>query len=152
QLRIAAGEPLPFRQEELRCDGHAVEARVCAEDPAADHAPSAGRLNRLDWPGDTPGVRVDAGFFTGDLVPSEYDSLLGKVVSHAPGRPLAIERLARALEEVRLVGVRGNAEWLARVLRHPDFVRGEVSTRFLEAHAADLAVAVGAAPQSACLA
>jgi 3-methylcrotonyl-CoA carboxylase alpha subunit len=152
QLRIAAGEPLPFRQEELRCDGHAVEARVCAEDPAAGHAPSAGRLSRLDWPGETPGVRVDAGFFTGDVVPSDYDSLLGKVISHAPSRPLASERLARALEEVRLIGVRGNAEWLARVLRHPDFVRGEVSTRFLEAHAADLAVPVGATPKSACLA
>ena len=85
QLRVAAGEPLPLTQEQVRFSGHAIEARVCAEDPQRGFLPSAGELTLLEWP-QGEGVRVDAGFLSGDRVPESYDSLLGKVIAGAPTR------------------------------------------------------------------
>src|SRR5262249_42543260 len=116
QLRIAAGEPLPLSQDEVRLEGHALEARVCAADPERNLLPSAGRLTLMEWPA-LESVRVDAGFETGDTVPDCYDSLLGKVIAWAPERALAAERLARALSETYSAGVHTNERWLARVLR-----------------------------------
>jgi len=139
QLRIAAGEPLTFSQSEVRCDGSAVEARLCAEDPANDFAPSVGRLDSLTWPAARDGVRVDAGFVAGSSVPADYDSLLAKVIAWAPARPAALARLARALDEVRTTGVTTNANWLARALRTASLRAGPVSTRFLADEAAALA-------------
>jgi 3-methylcrotonyl-CoA carboxylase alpha subunit len=152
QLRIAAGEHLPFAQGDVAVRGHAVEARVCAEDPDSGHTPSAGILRRLDWPAEEPGLRVDAGFATGDRVPIEYDSLLGKVIAHAPSRDLAIERLARALDDLRLIGLKSNAEWLARALRTRAFARGELSTCFFDTHATELAAPERVPPLVACIA
>ncbi len=121
QLRVAAGEPLPLAQEAIRCDGHAIEARVCAEDPERGFLPSAGRLALLEWP-QLPQVRVDAGFATGDVVPDAYDSLLGKVIAWAPTRDEAAARLAHALNHTYSAGVRTNEHWLARILSAPRFL------------------------------
>ncbi len=146
QLRIAAGEKLDFAQDDVRVSGSAIEARVCAEDPAQEFTPSAGLLRRLDWPGPTAGVRTDAGFESGDRVPSDYDSLLGKVIAHAPTRRAAVARLAGALDQMRVVGVACNAGWLVQCLRTPTFTGGAVTTRFLEDEASALtAPAAGSA-------
>jgi 3-methylcrotonyl-CoA carboxylase alpha subunit len=140
QLRIAAGEPLGFAQSDVRVRGHAVEARVCAEDPEESFAPCSGRLARLHWP-ERAGVRVDAGFQSGDVVPPHYDSLLGKVIAHADSRARAVDRLAAALDETRVVGIRTNVEWLARAVRTPRFRDADVDTRFVALEAGSLRAA-----------
>ena len=116
QLRVAAGERLPLTQEQIRFSGHAIEARVCAEDPQRGFLPSAGELALLKWP-EAEHVRVDAGFVTGDRVPETYDSLLGKVIAWAETRAEAAARLAAALDATYCAGVHSNEHWLARVLR-----------------------------------
>ncbi len=141
QLRIAAGEPLPFDQQDLAPAGHAIEVRVCAEDPAAGFVPSAGRLAEVRWPSTVAGVRVDAGFASGDAVPTHYDSLLGKVVGRGASRAAALAAVARGLAALRIVGVATNAGWLADALAVPAFAAGGVSTRFLADHGAGLGLA-----------
>jgi 3-methylcrotonyl-CoA carboxylase alpha subunit len=131
QLRVASGEGLPLTQSQIRQNGHAIEVRICAEDPSKGFVPSAGELELLKWPEETAGVRVDAGFETGDTVPTLYDSLLGKVIAHAESREAAIDRLVSALDELRVSGVATNTQWLARALMQPDFRSGNVSTAFL---------------------
>jgi 3-methylcrotonyl-CoA carboxylase alpha subunit len=142
QLRIAAGEALPFTQRALAPRGHAIEARVCAEDPAGDFVPSAGTLAYVRWPECVPRVRVDAGFETGDSVSSHYDSLLGKVIGRGADRGEALAALSRGLEALRIVGVTTNAGWLADALEEPAFQRGEMSTRFVAEHGDRLARSV----------
>jgi 3-methylcrotonyl-CoA carboxylase alpha subunit len=138
QLRVASGEPLPLKQDEIRLRGHAIEARVCAEDPDRDFLPSAGELRLLQWPtGES--IRVDAGFTTGDVVPGTYDSLLGKVVAWAPERTEAATRLASALQRTYCVGVQTNDRWLSRVLRDPVFLSVRHSIAFLQDSAATFA-------------
>jgi len=139
QLRVASGEELPLAQDEIEFYGHAIEARVCAEDPERDFLPSAGELHLLEWPSHDGGVRVDAGFATGDEVPASYDSLLGKVIAWAPEREEAATRLANALERLYCVGVQTNARWLARVLRTPDFRDVRHSIAFLQERGGDFA-------------
>ncbi|MBV9697174.1 MAG: ATP-grasp domain-containing protein [Gammaproteobacteria bacterium] len=136
QLRVASGEALPLTQEQVRLRGHAIEARVCAEDPARGFLPSAGHLHRLEWPAGE-GVRVDAGFETGDTVPDTYDSLLGKVISWGEDRAAATERLAAALERTRCAGVHSNEHWLAHWLRGERFrsVRHHIASLDAEASA-----------------
>ncbi|MGA7540004.1 MAG: biotin carboxylase N-terminal domain-containing protein, partial [Steroidobacteraceae bacterium] len=116
QLRVAAGEPLPLSQAQIHLDGHAIEARVCAEDPWRDFLPSAGSLNLADWP-QGESLRVDAGFAAGDEVPSVYDSLLAKIIAWAPAREQAALRLADALDHTYLAGIHTNERWLGRILR-----------------------------------
>ena len=140
QLRVAAGERLPLTQEQIRHRGHAIEVRICAEDPAKGFVPSAGDLELLKWPDETDGVRVDAGFETGDTVSPLYDSLLGKVVAHADTREAAIDRLVAALDELRVSGVATNTQWLARALLRPDFREGNVSTAFVARNGDALAI------------
>jgi 3-methylcrotonyl-CoA carboxylase alpha subunit len=120
QLRVAGGEPLPLKQEEIHLRGHAIEARVCAEDPEREFLPSAGTLRLMQWP-QGEGLRVDAGFVGGDAVPASYDSLLGKVIAWAPSREEAIARLGAALEHTFCAGVRTNERWLARIVRSEPF-------------------------------
>jgi 3-methylcrotonyl-CoA carboxylase alpha subunit len=138
QLRVASGEPLPLTQDEIELHGHAIEARVCAEDPDRDFLPSAGTLRLLQWPA-AESLRVDAGFGTGDVVPDTYDSLLGKVVAWAPDRSQAAARLSRALEQTYCVGTQTNEKWLSRVLRAPRFLEGRHSIAFLQEAGADFA-------------
>jgi len=133
QLRVAAGEPLPLTQEQLRWSGHAIEARLLAEDADASFVPDTGRVRRLRW-AQGPGLRIDAGVTPGAPVMADFDSMLAKLVGHGATRELAISRLQQALQDSVLLGVTVNADYLARVLRHPAFARGETDTGFLERH------------------
>jgi 3-methylcrotonyl-CoA carboxylase alpha subunit len=133
QLRIAAGEALPFTQDDIALEGHAVEARICAEDPARQFLPSPGRIAALHWPEEAPGLRVDSGFRAGDVLTPHYDSLLGKIIAHAETRAAALERLAAALDGIHAEGVRVNAAFLAAALRAPEMRAAEINTGFLEA-------------------
>ena len=151
QLRVAGGEPLPLSQDQVRLDGHAIEARVCAEDPERNFLPSAGRLALMEWPA-LEAVRVDSGFVTGDTVPDCYDSLLGKVIAWAPERTLAAERLADALNETFSVGVHTNERWLARVLRSRRFLEVRHNIALLDRGVGDFAGPSAVAPETLILA
>jgi len=144
QLRIAAGEPLGFGQEQVRFAGHAVECRINAEDPGRGFLPSPGTIRRLRWPGG-PGVRVDAGYQAGDTVSPFYDDLLGKVVAWGRDRDEAIGRVLAALADLEVEGVATTTAALARVLAHEDFRRAAHWTTWLE-EAVDLG---GPAPAKA---
>jgi acetyl-CoA carboxylase, biotin carboxylase subunit len=130
QLRIAAGEPLPVTQADVRLTGHSLECRINAEDPNR-FLPSPGRLTNFRVPGG-PGVRVDSHAYAGYVVPPYYDSLLGKVIVHGRDRNEAIARMQRALDEMLIHGVQTTIPFHQKVLRHPDFLAGRTSTRFLE--------------------
>jgi geranyl-CoA carboxylase alpha subunit len=128
QLRVAAGEPLPLGQDEIRFSGHAIEARLCAEDPARDFLPQAGKL-ALWQP--AQGVRVDDALESGVEISPHYDSLLAKLVAHGATRDQAREKLALALDATVALGLPTNKAFLAAVLRDETFARGEASTEFL---------------------
>ncbi|HEX7355905.1 MAG TPA: biotin carboxylase N-terminal domain-containing protein [Mycobacteriales bacterium] len=131
QLRIADGERLSFGQDDLAIDGHAIEVRVYAEDPAAGFLPATGRL--VAWaPPVEPAVRVESGVAPGSVIGVQFDPLLAKVIAHAPTRAEAAGRLALALERTRIAGVTTNRDYLAGVLRHPDFLSGAATTAFVE--------------------
>jgi 3-methylcrotonyl-CoA carboxylase alpha subunit len=152
QLAVAAGERLALRQDDLVPRGHAIEARVCAEDPTQGFVPSAGHLERLDWPADSARLRVDAGFETGDVVPTHYDSLLGKVIGRGGDRDAARRALADGLARLRVAGVATNREWLLAAVETPAFAAGGVTTRFVAEHGEALAAAPAATEQDVALA
>ena len=131
QIRIAQGEPLAFRQEDLRQRGHAIECRVYAEDPDAGFLPSPGTILALRVPGG-PGVRDDSGVYEGWTVPIDYDPLLSKLVVWAESRDEALRRMRRAVAEYRVVGVKTTLSLFERVLAHPAFVAGDFDTSFLD--------------------
>ncbi|MER7343926.1 biotin carboxylase N-terminal domain-containing protein [Streptomyces aurantiacus] len=137
QLRVAAGEPLAFAQEDVRLTGHAVEARVCAEDPARGFLPSGGTVLSLHEPsGD--GVRTDSGLSEGTEVGSLYDPMLSKVIAYGPDRATALRKLRAALAETVTLGVPTNAGFLRRLLAHPAVVAGELDTGLVEREAESL--------------
>jgi acetyl-CoA carboxylase biotin carboxylase subunit len=144
QLDVAAGAPLPWTQEALAPRGHAIEVRLCAEDPAQGFLPQAGRLLACRFP-HAPGLRVDAGVERGDAIPVQYDSLVAKIVAHAATREAAIARLSAALRRTVVFGVRTNTTLLTRILAHPRFVAGDVDTGFV-ADELDTLLAPPAAP------
>ncbi|MFB7913958.1 acetyl/propionyl/methylcrotonyl-CoA carboxylase subunit alpha [Streptomyces sp. NPDC056061] len=133
QLRVAEGEPLPA-PEPPQPRGHAVEARLYAEDPARDWQPQTGALLALDVPQDIPGLRLDTGYTGGDTIGVHYDPMLAKVVAHAPTRAEAVRLLARALERARVHGPVTNRDLLVRSLRHPDFRAARLDTGFYDRH------------------
>src|ERR1043166_2057389 len=133
QLRVAAGETLSRIQSELKIDGHAIEARLYAEDPNKGFLPSVGRLERLLLP-DGDGIRVDSGVREGDEVSVFYDPMIAKVIAHAATREAAAARLAQALAGSEVAGVHANAGFLVRALREPDFLAGDIDTGFIERH------------------
>ncbi|MFF8832432.1 acetyl/propionyl/methylcrotonyl-CoA carboxylase subunit alpha [Streptomyces sp. NPDC015131] len=135
QIRVAEGAPLPPAPPAPR--GHAVEARLYAEDPARDWAPQTGVLHALDVPGGD-GLRTDAGYAAGDEVGVHYDAMLAKVVAHAPTRAGAVRLLAHALDRARVHGPVTNRDLLVRTLRHPDVVAGRLDTGFYERNLAAL--------------
>jgi acetyl/propionyl-CoA carboxylase alpha subunit len=135
QLRVAAGERLGFTQADVRPRGHAIEARLYAEDPAASFFPSAGPILALREPAGT-GVRVDSGIAAGSVVPLEYDPLLSKLSAWGSDRASAIARLAAALRETVVLGPTTNLAFLHAVVTHPAFGRGETHTGFLAEHLA----------------
>ncbi|MFF6812215.1 biotin carboxylase N-terminal domain-containing protein [Streptomyces sp. NPDC012403] len=131
QLRVAAGEPLAFGQDDVTLTGHAVEARVCAEDPARGFLPSGGTVLKLREPqGD--GVRTDSGLSEGTEVGSLYDPMLSKVIAYGPDRATALRRLRAALAETVTLGVQTNAGFLRRLLAHPAVVSGDMDTGLVE--------------------
>jgi 3-methylcrotonyl-CoA carboxylase alpha subunit len=134
QLRVAAGEVLPKKQKELRVHGHAIEARLYAEDPDKGFLPSVGRLERLRLPEGRDGLRVDAGVREGDEVTIFYDPMIAKVIAWDETREGAAARLAGALADTEIAGVRTNAGFLVRALRQPDFLSGDIDTGFIERH------------------
>ncbi|MBW3663771.1 MAG: ATP-grasp domain-containing protein [Actinobacteria bacterium] len=136
QLRVAAGEPLPFAQDELEQRGHAIEARVYAEDAAAGFLPQTGDVLIARWP-DGPDIRVDAGVETGGAVTRFYDPMLAKLVVHADSREAAVARLLSQLRSTTVLGVTTNLEFLADAVAHPAFGRGELTTSFIDDHLAD---------------
>ena len=138
QLRVASGEPLPRRQDELSIDGWAIEARLYAEDPSRGFLPSVGLLDVLDLP---DGVRVETGVEEGDAISSFYDPMIAKLVARGTDRAAAIEALRTACADVVCDGVRTNAWFLARLLAEPAFAEGSVTTAFIGEHAERLCAA-----------
>jgi 3-methylcrotonyl-CoA carboxylase alpha subunit len=136
QFRVAAGFPLGFGQEDIRLHGHAIEVRLCAENPVRNYLPSPGVLADFDLPG--PPARVDTGLRAGDRVTPWYDNLLAKVIVHGADRDAALADLAAALEVTRISGLAVNLDLLRAVAVHPAFQRGEVHTDFLAEHASVL--------------
>ena len=138
QLLVAQGLPLSVTQDALAIDGHAIEARLYAEDPAAGFLPATGTL--MDWcPATAPPCRWDAGVAAGSVVGVEFDPMLAKVIAHAPTRGEAALALALALQRSRIRGVTTNRDFLVAALRHPDFLAGRTTTSFIERTAVPLA-------------
>jgi 3-methylcrotonyl-CoA carboxylase alpha subunit len=135
QLRVAAGEPLPLRQDQLRISGHAIEARIYAEDPARDFLPSIGTLVHLRQPVETADVRVDTGVRKGDAITPNYDPMIAKLIVRGDDRAAAVQRLAAALAQYEVVGVQTNLGLLRAIAAHPAFARAELDTGFIARHA-----------------
>ncbi len=146
QLRVASGEPLPITQDDVIVKGHAIEVRVVAEDPAAGWMPSTGRIGRfaIGQHGSDPGcpVRVDTGVRDGAEISSDYDSLVAKVIVHAPTRVEAARQLARALRGSQITGIRTNVDALVAVLGETDYLAAETPTAYLDEHP-DVLTAIG---------
>jgi acetyl-CoA carboxylase biotin carboxylase subunit len=143
QLLVASGEPLPWRQRDVSQRGHAIEARIYAEDPSHGFIPQAGRLVEYREP-QRPGVRVDSGVAEGGEVSVYYDPMIAKVIATAESRPLAINRLAAALHEFEINGVRTNLRFLLSVLELDAFRRAEVDTGFLDREGPAIAASIAA--------
>src|SRR5580692_6013732 len=131
QIRIAAGERLPFTQEDVKIRGHAIECRVYAEDPDNNYFPSPGKITLLLQPSG-PGIRRDGGMYEGWTVPMDYDPLLAKLIGYGTDRDQAISRLTRALDEYFIGGIKTNLSLFRRILRHPDFQAAKLDTGFLD--------------------
>jgi 3-methylcrotonyl-CoA carboxylase alpha subunit len=138
QFRVAAGEPLPCRQDDLAIRGHAIEARIYAEDPAKDFLPSIGRLAHLRLPAEGPDLRIDTGVREGDEVTVHYDPMIAKVTVWDRDRRAAVERLRAALGEVQILGPANNVAFLAAIAGHPAFGAGALDTGFIARHQTDL--------------
>lgn len=133
QIRIAEGYPLSFKQEDLTINGHAIEVRVCAEDPANNFLPDIGKLKMYRIPKGA-GVRVDDGFEEGMEIPIHYDPMIAKLIVHAPTRQEAIEKMIRAIDEYDIVGIQTTLSFCKFVLRHEAFVSGNFDTGFVGKH------------------
>ncbi|GAB4496179.1 MAG: hypothetical protein OHK0052_05670 [Anaerolineales bacterium] len=131
QIRIAAGEPLPFTQSDLTPRGHAIECRLYAEDPANAFLPATGTLHRFIPPA-APGIRVDSGISDGSQITLHYDPMLAKLIVHAQDRPAAIRRMVYALQNTLVFGLTTNQRFLIDVLNHPEFLAGRAHTTWVE--------------------
>jgi 3-methylcrotonyl-CoA carboxylase alpha subunit len=132
QLRVAFGEELPLSQDQIRLNGHAIEARVYAENPHKNFMPSVGRIRTWHMPEALDGLRVDAGYRAGDVVSPHYDAMLAKVIAWAPTRDAAIERLNRGLEESDVRGIATNIPFLSALVTHRDVRANAIDTGFIE--------------------
>ncbi len=131
QIRIAAGEKLPFKQDDVCIRGHAIECRIYAEDPDNNYFPSPGKITLLLAPSG-PGIRRDSGMYEGWTVPIDYDPLLAKLIGYGTDREQAIARLTRALSEYFVGGIKTNISLFRRILRDPDFRAAKLDTGFLD--------------------
>ncbi|HUZ91294.1 MAG TPA: acetyl/propionyl/methylcrotonyl-CoA carboxylase subunit alpha [Methylocella sp.] len=137
QIHVAAGGSLPLRQEEIGSRGHAIEARIYAEDPARDFLPQSGRVARLDFPGPGPHLRVDTGVRAGDIVPIDYDPMLAKLIVWGEDRKAAVRRLRAALAETRIAGLAANVAFLRAIAAQQAFNEASLNTGFLDRHGGD---------------
>ncbi|MCA1479380.1 acetyl-CoA carboxylase biotin carboxylase subunit [Bradyrhizobium sp. NBAIM08] len=135
QLRVARGDPLPVKQQDIRFSGHAIEVRLCSEDAAQDFMPQSGRMARWQVP---EGIRVEHALQPGSEIPPFYDSMIAKLISHGANREEARGRLIVGLEQLTAFGVTTNQAFLLSCLRHPGFAKGEATTAFIGAHRNEL--------------
>jgi 3-methylcrotonyl-CoA carboxylase alpha subunit len=145
QLRVAFGEKLPLKQDQIKLNGHAIEARVYAENPHKNFMPSVGKIRTWRMPDAVDGLRIDAGYRAGDAVSPHYDAMLAKVIAWAPTRDAAIERLNRALEESDVRGIVTNIPFLSALVTHPKVRANAIDTGFIERELENL-TPVGSAP------
>jgi len=138
QLRVAAGEPLGLTQSDIAISGHAVEARLYAEDPDSGFLPQSGKLQRLAWPEESAHLRIDTGVEQGTSITPFYDPMIAKLIAWGESREAAINRLVRALERSEILGLRSNLGFLERLMRHPDFKAARFDTGFIDGHLAEL--------------
>ena len=131
QIRVAMGEPLSFTQKDVTPRGHAIECRINAEIPEKNFMPSPGVVKHLHLPSGN-GVRVDTALYTGYRIPSEYDSMIAKVIVHAPNRDAALQKMRSALDEMVIMGVETNLDFQYRILKNPEFCEGKADTGFIE--------------------
>ena len=131
QIRVAAGEPLSFSQGDVRFNGHAIECRINAEIPEKNFMPCPGKVTGLHLPAGN-GVRVDTALYTGYQIPSEYDSMIAKVIVHAPDRDAAIRKMLTALDEMVVLGIETNLDFQYQIMKNPVFRAGEANTGFIE--------------------
>ncbi|MGE5156694.1 MAG: acetyl/propionyl/methylcrotonyl-CoA carboxylase subunit alpha [Gemmatimonas sp.] len=145
QLRVAFGEKLPLAQDQIKLHGHAIEARVYAENPARNFMPSVGKINAWRLPQENGGLRVDAGYRAGDAVSPYYDAMLAKMIAWAPTREGAIERLKRGLDETDVRGIVTNIPFLSALVGHPQIAANAIDTGFIERELKALTPAPGGA-------
>jgi 3-methylcrotonyl-CoA carboxylase alpha subunit len=144
QIRVAFGEKLPLPQDQIRMNGHAIEARVYAENPQKNFMPSVGKIRTWRLPPQADGLRIDAGYREGDAVSPYYDAMLAKVIAWAPTRDAAIDRLNRGLEETDVRGIVTNTPFLAALITHPKVRANKIDTGFIERELKALTVSTGA--------
>jgi 3-methylcrotonyl-CoA carboxylase alpha subunit len=138
QLRVAAGEPLPLDQSRTAFRGHAIEARIYAEDPVRGFLPATGRLTHLRWPAESPMVRIDTGVRAGDEISVHYDPMIAKLIVGGEDRAAAVRNLRSALAVTQIAGPRHNVEFLRAIAAHPAFAAGDLDTSFIDRHRAEL--------------
>lgn len=138
QLRIAAGEPLPLTQSKISLHGHAIEARIYAEDPSKQFLPAVGSIFFLKTPEENDHIRLDSGIAVGDAVTTYYDPLLSKLIAYGENRSEALRYLQKGLADYQLVGVTTNRDFLQRIIQQPDFMEEKFTTHFIEAHLTEL--------------
>ncbi|MEW5307580.1 MAG: hypothetical protein WDW36_009967 [Sanguina aurantia] len=150
QLRVAAGEPLPLRQEQIHAQGHAIEVRLYAEDPDQNFLPASGKLQTLRLPAPSDNVRLDGGVIEGDTVSIFYDPMIAKLIVFDANRSQALQRLRDALAQCEIVGPKSNIGFLERLVRHPVVVEGRIDTGYLDRHLEEFLVGT-VAPSDAVL-
>ena len=131
QIRVAMGEELSFKQEDIRIKGHAIECRINAEIPEKNFMPSPGVVQHMHLPAGN-GVRVDTALYTGYKIPSEYDSMIAKVIVHAPDREAALQKMRSALDEMVVMGVETNLDFQYQIMKNQVFCEGKADTGFIE--------------------
>ena len=131
QIKIAAGESLKFKQEDVEFKGHTIECRINAENPNKNFMPSPGKIEGLHLPGGN-GIRIDSAIYDGYVIPSNYDSMIAKVITFGTNRNEAISKMKRALEELVIEGVETNRDFLFEIIKNPNFIRGNFDTSFIE--------------------
>lgn len=131
QIRISAGEPLKIKQKDVKFNGYSIECRINAENPAKNFRPCPGTITGVILPGGN-GVRVDTAIYSGYTIPSNYDSMIAKIITHGDTRNEAISKMKRALEETVIEGVNTNIDFLFKIIKNPTFIRGNFDTSFIE--------------------
>ena len=131
QIKIAAGEPLKLKQKNIEFRGHSIECRINAENPSKNFMPCPGTITGLNLPGGN-GVRIDTAIYEGYTIPASYDSMIAKIITHGDTRNEAISKMKRALEETVIEGVDTNIDFLFKIIRNLDFIRGNFDTSFVE--------------------